>query len=187
MSLTELIHSIPPPTKPTETGSPKAWEKCEARLGLSLPPDYKALIDSYGTGSFGGMITLYNPFATNPEFNLLYALDTLHQAERQTRIGVDHVWTVVNPFELYPALAGLLPWGYAESFRHMFFWRVSGPPQSWETIFYLLGSGEYEVWKIPMTELLYRLPSGSIETVLLPSNYFPKNLGFQFNPLTADR
>ena len=180
MSLSQLLCIVPPSDNPKETGSPKAWEKTEARLGLSLPDDYKALIDTYGTGSFGGLITPYNPFAENEEYNLPYAWDTLHQADQQTQLQRGVAWTAVTPFELYPAPEGLIPWGTAANFGENFFWRVRGQPQTWETLFYHLHSGEYEVWKIPMTDFIYSILSGEIESVLLPEDCQLRN---QFVPV----
>jgi hypothetical protein len=173
---------ISPPARPQETGTPKAWEKLEARLGLSLPPDYKALIDVFGTGSFADFISIYNPFAEIESLNLMYALDTLHQADRQTRLLGDPVWTIVRPFELYPASQGLLPWGCTANLRDCFFWRIKGPPQTWETIVYHLRTGEYEVWKYPLTEFLYRLFTRRIESVLLPEDFPPRHAPVTFIP-----
>jgi hypothetical protein len=179
MTLPQLI---PPPANPGETGSSKAWEKLEARLGLSLPDDYKSLIDTYGMGSFGGLITVYNPFAHIEEFNLLYVLDTLHQADRQTQLLRGSGWTAVTPFELYPAPGGLLPWGCAATFGDTFFWKVSGPPQSWETIFYHLRSGEYEVWKMSITEFIAGILSGKVKSVLLPEDSISTDEVIHFIP-----
>ena len=77
-----LLNLITPPPDPEETGTPKTWEKIEAQLGLQLPPDYKALIDHYGTGSFADLIFVYNPFTQIEYLNLFYALETLHQADQ---------------------------------------------------------------------------------------------------------
>jgi len=166
-----LLDFIAPPSNPKETGTPKSWEKIEARLGLQLPSDYKAFIDHYGTGSFDDFIIVYNPFAGNEYLNLFYALDTLHQADQQTQLMGDPVWTAVHPFALYPATAGLLPWGCTTNLGDTFFWQIKGAPETWETIFYSLRGGEYEVWKYPLTELLYRLFTRQIESVLLPDDF----------------
>ena len=180
MSLTQLLRIAPPPNNPKEIGSPKSWEKLEARLGVSLPTDYKEFIDAYGAGSFDGLITPYNPFAENEEFNLLYVLDTLHQADQQTQLQRGIAWTAVTPFELYPALDGLLPWGHATTFGQTFFWKVSGPPQTWETVFYHLQSGEYEVWKIPIVAFIAGILSREIESVLLSENHILDDYQIRF-------
>jgi len=166
--ITQIVAS---PAEPRETGTSKNWEKIEKRLGLQLPQDYKNVIDAYGTGSFDDFIIVYNPFAENEYLNLFYALDTLHQADHQTQLLGDPVWTAVHPFELYPAPEGLLPWGCTTNLGDTFFWQIKGLPSTWETIFYNLRSGEYEVWKYPMSEFLYRLFIRQIESVLLPDDY----------------
>jgi hypothetical protein len=171
MSIETLIHITTPPVEPWETGTSKNWEKIEKRLGLQLPQDYKAFIDTYGTGNFDDFIIVYNPFAQNEYLNLFYALDTFHQADEQTRLLGDPVWTAVHPFELYPAPNGLLPWGCTTNIGDTIFWQISGPPETWETIFYNLRSGEHEVWKYPMSEFLSRLFTRQIESVLLPKDF----------------
>jgi hypothetical protein len=177
-----LFNLIPPPSDPRETGTPKSWQKIEARLGLQLPPDYKNCIDYYGTGSFGDFIIVYSPFAQNEYLNLFYALDTLHQAHRQVQLTGNPNWTAVDPYALYPDEDGLLPWGCTANLGETFFWQVKGAPETWETVFYHLRSGEYEVWKYPLTGFLVRLLTGQIESVLLPDDFPPIDDGVSFVP-----
>ena len=192
MNTDRLTRIIPSPFAPQETGTPKSWEKIEQRLGIQLPPDYKAFIDSFGTGSFDDFIIVYNPLAQNEYLNLFYALDTLHQADRQAQLMGDPAWTAVHPFELYPATEGLLPWGCTTpavslggttNLGDFFFWQVKGAPQTWETVFYNLRNGEYEVWKLPLTEFLYQLFTRQIESVLLPEDYPARDAPVEFIPI----
>lgn len=191
--MNQLRDLISPPQNPQDSGKPKAWEKIEKRLGILLPPDYKDFIDIYGTGSFDDFVIVYNPFAQNEYLNLLYALDTLHQADKQTQLLGDPVWTAVHPFQLYPTPEGLLPWGCATpavlprrqwhcTLGGTLFWQIKGPPETWETIFYNLRSGEYEVWKHPMSEFLARLFNRQIESVLLPDDFPPQDRKLTFIP-----
>ena len=182
MNLELLTRFILPPSEPHETKTPKAWEKIEQRLGILLPPDYKAFIDCYGTGSFDDFIIVYNPFAENEYLNLFFALDTLHQADQQTQLPGESAWTAVHPFELYPEPEGLLPWGCTTNLGDMFFWQIEGPPETWETVFYNLRNGEYEVWKYPLTEFLYRLLTRQIESVLLPEDFPQSDQQIAFVP-----
>lgn len=184
MSVDQITQIIAPPAEPHETGTLKNWEKIEKRLGLPLPPDFKALVNAYGTGSFDDFIIVYNPFAQNEYLNLFYALDTLHEADQHTRLLGDPVWTVVHPFALFPAPEGLLPWGCTTNLGDTFFWQIKGPSATWETIFYNLRSGEYEVWKHPMSEFLFRLFTRQIESVLLPEDYPPPLGKIDFIPLS---
>jgi hypothetical protein len=178
-----ILNFSTPPQNPAETGTPKSWKLIEARLGLPLPPDYKSLIDHYGTGSFSDFVYVYNPFAESEYLNLFYALDTLHQADQKTRQMGDPSWTAVQPFSLYPAEGGLLPWGCTANLGDTFFWHVEGDPVTWETIFYNLRSGEYEVWKYPLTEFLKRLFTRQIESVLLPQDFPSRKKPVAFIPV----
>jgi hypothetical protein len=182
MHIDTINQIVLPPIKPCEIGTPKNWEKIEKRLGLQFPPDYKPFVDCYGTGSFDDFIIVYNPFAKNEYLNLFYALDTLHQADRQTQLTCDPGWTAVKPFGLYPATDGLLPWGCTTNLGDSFFWQIKGPPETWETIFYNLRSGEYEVWKHSMSEFLSLLFTRQIESVLLPEDYPPPDGKITFIP-----
>ena len=37
------------------------WAELEQRLGFRLPSDYKALVETYGPGIFGGFIHVFQP------------------------------------------------------------------------------------------------------------------------------
>jgi hypothetical protein len=171
VEMNQLMNLVAAPLKPQEIGTPKSWEKVEARLGLQLPPDYKAFIDDYGTGRFNDFVIVFNPFAQNEYQSLFYALETLHQAAEHAQLIGDPAWNAVQPYELYPVAGGLLPWGGTTNLGETFFWHIRGAPETWETIFYNLRSGEYEVWKYSLTEFLYLLFSRQIKSVLLPDDF----------------
>jgi hypothetical protein len=153
----------------------------EQRLGVALPGDYKTYIDRYGTGSFSDFIFPLNPFTSNEYLNLFYVLETHHQALRvtQQRMSAVH-WTPIEPFALYPAENGLLPWGTATNFGETFFWHVNGVPEKWSTVFYNLREGEYEVFKTTFTGLLAGLISGEIESVLILETFSPSAVPIAF-------
>jgi hypothetical protein len=181
MSLAQLVLIAPPPTVPVETGSPKQWAVIQNRLGTPLPTDYKKFIDRYGTGSFNNFIIPYNPFAKNESLNIIQALDAHHLASRRTQLLGDMHWSAVHPFELFPAPDGLLPWGTTANFSDVFLWQVSGPPETWVTVFYNLRDGEYEVWKISFTSFLAKLFLREIESVLLSEDFPPEPDHIHFN------
>ena len=182
MSLRKLLDIIPPPEAPEETGSAKAWEKIDQRLGVTLPQDYKNFVDHYGTGAFNNHIMLYNPFASNESLNLFHALETHHKATEMAQLVADSAWTAIHPFELYPAQKGLLPWGTTANYEKNFFWQVNGSSKKWCTVFYDLRKGEYEVWKMPCTKLLAGIFAGDIQSVLLPEDFSSQGKGVVFQP-----
>jgi hypothetical protein len=182
MSLARLVQIAPPPAAPVETGSPKQWNLIQKRLGIILPTDYKNFIDRYGTGTFNNFIIPYNPFAKNESVNLIQALDVHHHASHRTQRLGDVPWSAVYPYQLFPAPDGLLSWGTTANFGDAFFWQVSGPPETWVTVFYNLRDGEYEVWKDPATAFLAKLFLREIESVLLPEDFPPQPDQIHFHP-----
>jgi hypothetical protein len=183
MSLSELFRTVPPPQNPIETGTGKTWEKIQQSLGLHLPEDYKAFINCYGSGIFNNFLIPYNPHAKNETFNLTHALDTHHRSSRKTTKASTQSWSIVSPFELYPGVKGLLPWGTSTHFEMGFFWQVDGPPETWITIFYNLRVGEYEVWKMQFTSFLVKLFNREIVSTLLPLNFPPLNQPIEFHSI----
>jgi hypothetical protein len=167
-ALSGLKSIVRPPKIPEETSSEKGWLKVQERLGLTLPADYKDLIDCYGTGFLAGWILPYNPFAKNETMNLFWILNLHHQSTNQIRGKSKSNWSIVAPYQLYPEPGGLLPWGRSSSFEITMFWQVEGKPDSWTTILYNLLRGEYEVWKYGLVDFLYRLYSRNIKSLLLP-------------------
>ena len=180
MVLEKLTQVSPPPQIPIEVGSPKMWEKIEARLGVTLPEDYKGFINRYGSGKFDNGILLFNPLAEIEELNLFQALDLHHRCSRSTQKLSRTPWSVVCPFELYPADEGLLPWGTMENIKETFFWKVNGHPDDWHTIFYNLKTGEYEVWKMRFTEILVKLFEGELKPIITKTDLRHKHKPIQF-------
>ncbi len=174
-----LAQIITPPAMPVEAGTAKKWEKCEQRLGLKLPQSFKTLLDQFGTGSFNQFLYLYNPFAEEQEQNLFDVLDLLHVVDAQAR-HAEPGWTMVWPFRLYPASAGLLPWGNAGSLDLIFFWQTGGLPETWPIIFYDLSTGEYETWKKSVPEFLSALFTSQIESVFFPPQFIRTEGKIQF-------
>lgn len=182
MHLSQLTSLIAPPEKPVETGSSKNWEQIQERLGLNLPADYKALIDCYGTGGFSNGILLISPFSKNDNHNLFQVLEVHHQASSHIEKMSGKPWSVLDPFQLYPAPDGLLPWGTTENLKINLFWHLEGKPESWCTIIYHLGLGEYEVWKLGVVHFLLKLLSREINSMILSNTNIPDDQPPRFHP-----
>ncbi len=182
MSISQLQQVVPPPQHPIETGSLKEWLQVQERLGTALPEDYKNFIDLYGTGAFHDFLLPYNPLSRQEDRNLFLALDTYHQANRQVQVKASRPWSVVKPYEFYPAEGGLLPWGTTTEMAQAFFWQVDGPPENWVTVLYHLQAGEYEVWKLSFSAFIGKLMARKIESLLLPADFPPRDNRIHYNP-----
>ena len=57
--LDELVTTVPPPQ---DRSSPfRQWEELELRLGVSVPRDYKAIVEAYGPGCFDEFLHVLQP------------------------------------------------------------------------------------------------------------------------------
>ncbi|HEX5102390.1 MAG TPA: hypothetical protein VFV87_01170 [Pirellulaceae bacterium] len=150
--LQSLLQFAPPPLRPPAVHPPndKSWRAVETHFGFELPPDYKLLIEHYGTGCWGGFLQIFNPFSRNrynnqrliienshllcveepdppsshPEF--LRAWNLFRSAARARRAA--------SPYDFYPARPGLFPWAQGTDEAVTLYWLVSGEPSSWQTI-----------------------------------------------------
>ncbi|MGH9279073.1 MAG: SMI1/KNR4 family protein [Acidimicrobiales bacterium] len=58
-NLERLTARMPPP--PTPAAVSRSWEEVEAAYGLRFPPDYRAVLETYGSGSVGGEMVWVDP------------------------------------------------------------------------------------------------------------------------------
>ena len=192
MSLSQLTRLIPPPETPVETGSSKRWHQVQERLGVNLPAEYQSFLNTYGTGQFSNGIIVYNPFARDDVHNLFQAIEIHHLASSHVNKISMTDWSIIDPFQLYPAQGGLLPWGMLIDLKVTFFWNLEEDHEIWPTVVYDLRRGEYEVWKFGFVDFLLNLLYGEINSVILPKSItheikllrFRQFQGIQFTSVT---
>lgn len=159
MSLADLRRILTPPARPRDTGAPAQWAAAEAALGISHPPDFKDYIATYGSGTVGAVIEVFNPMSVDwsdaqafvalptPLDVLLAGLgpfgsarDTWLYALASTLAGCEGLASVALPrnegsvqARLWPELPGLFPWGRGDSGQALCWW-VSGAPETWPVV-----------------------------------------------------
>jgi len=185
MPLSRLTSLVPPPENPLDIGSTRNWERVQERLGVNLPTDYKALIDCYGTGRFSIGILLISPLSKSDDHNLFHVLEVHHHANSHVQKMLGKPWSVLDPFHLYPAPDGLLPWGTTEDFTINLFWHLEGKPESWSTVIYHLGTGEYEVWKLDVVHFLLKWLTREINSMILSNKKINDDHPVRFISLPA--
>ncbi|MFJ3979517.1 hypothetical protein [Streptomyces sp. NPDC090021] len=90
---------------PARVSSPDDWAEVESHLGSALPDDFKAFLDSYGTGAICGELVVFHPLGSSP---LLERMRKIHESFGQSwRRGSD-----AYPFRFHPTSGGLISWGY---------------------------------------------------------------------------
>jgi hypothetical protein len=114
---------IPPPASPVAAAGD--WGAVEATIGLSLPDDFKRVVEVYGTGRFFGFLWVYSPFDPSEEWSLAHqvrlAAENL-QAYRAEGFAV--------PFPVHPEVGGLLNFGSTEN-GNLLNWITEGEPNGW--------------------------------------------------------
>src|ERR1700722_16179271 len=106
-TLTKLV--APPDTPP---GPDRTWKAVEKEIGLSLPSDYKAFIDTYGTGQITGAegwVVVWNFRDTSlfksPLGETLGGNGSVSQLYRNLARDTNYP----APYPLYPDPGGLFP------------------------------------------------------------------------------
>ncbi|MCC7421496.1 MAG: SMI1/KNR4 family protein [Planctomycetaceae bacterium] len=156
MAIRELIAIVPPPESPSGSVEDKTWDHLERELGVRLPDDLRDFAVLYGSGRFYGTgIQVYNPFSTYYVATVTDMCDvfrTLKQYE-----GDEYV-----PFNIYPELPGIFPWG-GDNNGNMMFWLTEGLPDEWPTLLWLRHDGNFYRYETSMTASLAGVFSRQIE------------------------
>ncbi|MEU2507556.1 hypothetical protein ABZ621_22995 [Streptomyces sp. NPDC007863] len=137
------------------------WAAVEDRLGTALPVDYKQLAEVFGEGAFDGYLRLYVPGSDGSgpggRGSGGSGSDLAGNAFRLADHARVHGGTLWEPYEVYPAPGGLLPWGDTEQ-ADTFYWLTEGrDPDRWPIV---AVEDDYDSWVRfdgTITEFLYRL------------------------------
>jgi hypothetical protein len=158
MLIDQLTKLVPPPPHPLERGQPATWDDVEARLGTPLPDDYKALINTYGTGSFNDFLYVFNPFASNRYRNLFALKDDILSAYAVSQHNFPDDF--LDPE--FPAAGGLLPWARTDN-GDEFYWKTEGSPDTWSIVVIESRNAAQYRYHLTTTDFLVRLLSGTLE------------------------
>ncbi|MBA3947648.1 MAG: SMI1/KNR4 family protein [Herpetosiphonaceae bacterium] len=165
MSLDALKQRVAPPVAPLETGSPEQWAAAEAQLGVQFPDDYKALVDTYGTGGFNDFLYVFNPFARNQYRNLFKGKDVMLDAYNVSRSQFPEY----SPYPAFPETGGLLPWGTTDNGDELY-WQTEGQPNAWSLVLFDARHGRNERYQLGITDFLAQFFSGTLKSRVLPED-----------------
>jgi hypothetical protein len=172
MVIDELLSVVTPPAQPVEASGD--WGEVTTRLGFSLPVDYMQLVESFGSGSFNNFIWVLNPFATNPNLNLLYCLTRTLGGLRVLR----EKHPDLIPFPLLFEPSGLFPWGVTDN-GDILCWITKGETGHWSTVVLPRQHSTTAQFSVPMSVFLARLLSGKWVCDGLPSSAFSRTPYFE--------
>ncbi len=129
MSLSRLIQLVTPPTNPFEIGTLEEWHELESQIGVSLPPDYREFVFTYGSGLFAGFYRVYNPFAASQYMSLMKSIARICDQNRISQQSFPDRF----PYRYFPEPGGLIPWGNDEN-GNDYFWLADGPAETWSVV-----------------------------------------------------
>jgi hypothetical protein len=166
-------------------GAPVDWEAASSALGVPIPADYRALVDTLGPGLIGRDLVLPQPFAGNRNFDLI--------ASHQERMdGLEKVWEseAQGPpvFRTKPAVfdrPGVTPVLWALSGNGNYLYWIADPsanPSTWDTAVDSARGEEWEFFSGPATSVLLRLLRGEAETDYLSA--LARSAEHSFTPAT---
>lgn len=92
---------------------PRAWSPVEARLGVTLPADFKAFVDAHGAGQIDGHLTVCAPDEPHEWRDLLQNQRHAMECVRLDFCGPGNYakpWPVGDPTHWTPGHGGIPPW-----------------------------------------------------------------------------
>jgi hypothetical protein len=168
MKLEEFVKLVAPPAKPRDNIGD--WSEVESTLGASLPTDYKAFINAYGTGVLADFLWIYSPFAQVVEANLVIQSTGELRTQRELREEI------AFPYPLFPVPGGLLPVGRTDN-GDVLFWRTEGEAEAWTVA--VRGSRRIEVedFRLGLLDMITALVLGTVRV-----SAFPDDVPFERQP-----
>ncbi|GAA1236804.1 hypothetical protein GCM10009665_28730 [Kitasatospora nipponensis] len=142
--LNDLVQLLGPP--PIRDASCDDWAAVEDYVGSALPRDFKAFLDTYGTGTICGELVVFHPRGTSP---LLDRMRKIHESFGQSwRRDSDEY-----PFRFHPDPGGLISWGYDHSGDEHFLWPCDPDPDRWKIVTNINGT-DPELFDGPFTDFV---------------------------------
>jgi hypothetical protein len=160
--LERLTSLVPPPAKPVERPDPASWPAVEVAMGTALPGDYKALLETYGSGTFDEVLWLFSP-AAPPDGNLVGQRDAVLADYAESRRRFPRRY----PLAPFPEPGGVLPLGRSDTGNELY-WVTEGEPDRWPVALFGSRSSRHEVHGGGIAAFLAALAAGELRTRLLP-------------------
>ncbi len=159
-----LVCIAPPPEQPIEHVSSSQWKIIETDVGVSLPEDYRAIMELYGSGCFNDLFWLFNPVSQSETLNLMNQVNGLTLGQYPHMLEYEEAkssFPDACPFPSFPKPGGLFPLGGDTNGGHAF-WATRDHPSEWALILYPHGFHEFEIYEMPLIDFLVLWLSGKL-------------------------
>ncbi|WP_146206992.1 SMI1/KNR4 family protein [Streptomyces tirandamycinicus] len=107
--------------------SPDDWTEVESYVGSPMPSDFKAFLDTYGTGVIAEELVVFHPHGSSP---LLERMRRIHESFAGSRERRPDDF----PHPFHPEPGGLISWGYDYGGDEHFFLPCNPDPDRWTIV-----------------------------------------------------
>ncbi len=168
MPLRELLAVCAPPARPIHVPTASQWSDLEALVGHALAPDYRALLERYGSGAFGAfdeqgsffdLAFVLSP-GEPPGKHDVNAIPLMMELTR-TVADIKSQWPEQVPFPVWPEPGGLLYVGGTTT-THSIYWRTTGSEDAWTCVVGDYGCDNWFEWSGDLTSLLAAMVAGRV-------------------------
>lgn len=129
-------------------------------MGFPLPVDYRALVETYGEGSFDDFLWLLHPTSPNPNLNLISQLRTVRDALTGDPSGVG------------PRPEDLVPWAETDN-GDVCYWRFDANRRLANSV--VVNEGRGDAWaefnNLSATAWLLAILTGKIRVPVFPDDF----------------
>jgi hypothetical protein len=116
---------------PERQPSPDDWAEVESYVGSSLPSDYKAFMDAYGTGVISEELVVFHPRGSSPLLKRMREIhETFGKSREEFRVTLEDEY----PYPFHPTPGGLISWGYDYGGDEHFFLPCDPDPDRWKIV-----------------------------------------------------
>ncbi|MEU7184558.1 SMI1/KNR4 family protein [Streptomyces sp. NPDC045369] len=166
MSIRRLREVVTPPVRNSDREY--SWETIEADLQFPLPTDYKELIETYGPGSFGDFLHIYQPNSPWEQLDLKQQAEEELWALRELAEDGAHI-----PYQLADP-AELISFGRNDNGDPLFWHRPPGThPDTWTVVVKEARSDEWFSFAGGVTEFLHAVLTGEVQVTVFPKDFPP--------------
>jgi len=173
VSIAVLKRLVVPPSSPLEVPLSPPWDNLEQTIGTPLPNDFKACVETFGSGSFDNFLWVLNPFSANPHLRLADQIKRTLGALRELKSDDPEEL----PYSLFPEDEGLLPWGMTDNGDGLY-WHTGGDTSRWTVVVNAARDPECEEFPLGLTDFLVQILSKKVRSDIFPGDFPHTNPAF---------
>lgn len=173
MDFAEITVRLPRPSAPKEAGQ-LDWDAVERDFGVKFPTGYKKFVSTYGTGSIGGFLWIFNPNSVNRSLNseaIRYFQSSYEELKQ------DFPSDYARP--AFPSVGSFLPWAVTDNGDTLVWIIDNGPEDKW--CVGIMGSDQVqeEISELDFVEFAVHLLDHKIDSAILPQQFLKMDKWFE--------